>query len=322
MRITLTPPPWATHVLSDLSDWHRAPTSVEALEPWQVPDDARVEYAYRDATGALRADPDNPRSAENPWWPEARLFTGPAWRPHPLAAPPEDLPRGRTLRFRLESRHLGPRRRLIIYTPAGLEDAYLPVVYVQDGTGFFHNGRPQEVLEALLVEGRIAPAHLVFVEPRDRNVEYVFHEPFLAFFFEEVLSFVEEQVRCVQERHLLGVSLGGLAGATLAWRAPDLFQSVLGLSGAWTVHPGDTPPDPFRGREWITERVLTEASRDLRWYLGCGTLEWLRDPNRRLRDALLARGNVVRHEERSQGHTWGAWRQLLPEALLFALGRP
>jgi len=321
MRIELHPPPWATHVLSDLSDWHHAPTPVDALEPRIIPDDARFEYAYLDAAGRLRADPDNPRDAENPWWPAARLLTGPTWRPHPLATPPEDLPTGRTLRFRMDSRHVGPRRRVILYTPAGLDDAYLPVIFVQDGTGFFHHGRPHQVLEALLTAGKIAPAHLVLVEPRERDVEYTFNEPYLAFFVEELISFVEDEVRCVPERHLLGASLGGLVSATLALRAPDLFSTVLALSGAWTVHPEDNPPDPYHGREWITERILSDPPRDLRWYLGCGTLEWLRDPNRRLRDALAARGAEVRLDERTQGHTWGAWRSLLPEALLFALGR-
>jgi enterochelin esterase-like enzyme len=322
MRIDLTTPPWATHLLSDLTDWHHAPTPVKEIEPQILADDARFEYAWLDAAGTLRADPGNVRSAENPWWPEARLLTGPAWNPHPLAAPPEEHPKGRTLRFRLDSRHVGPRRRLILYTPAGLEDAYLPVIYVQDGTGFFHHGRPHRVLEALLVDGRVAPAHLALVEPRERDEEYVFNEPFLRFYLEELLPYVEDQVRTVPERHLLGASLGGLFSATLAWRAADLFSSVLALSGAWTVHPNDTPRDPYKGREWLTERVLADPPRDLRWYLGCGTLEWLRDPNRRLRDALVSQGATVRHEERTQGHTWGAWRSLLPEALLFALGRP
>ena len=320
MRIDLQPPPWATAILSDLTDWHRAPVPVAALEPFVLADDARFEYAYMNAEGQLRADPDNDRSAENPWWPEARLVTGPTWIPHPLATPPA-LPEGRTLRFRLDSRHLGPRRRMILYTPAGLEDAYLPVVYIQDGTGFFHHGQPHRVLEALLQEGSAAPAHLALVEPQERDLEYAFHEPFFAFFLEELLPFVEDQVRCIPERHLMGASLGGLVSATLAWRAADLFSTVMALSGAWTVHPDDDPPDAYSGREWITQRVLKDPPRDLRWYLGCGTLEWLRDPNRRLRDALTARGAVVLHQERTQGHTWGAWRQLLPEALVVALGR-
>ena len=321
MRIDFKPPPWATHVLSDLSDWHHAPTPVDSLEPEVVPDDARIEYAFMDADQRLRADPDNDRSAENPWWPEARVITGPFWRPHPLATPPQDLPMGKTLRFRLDSRHVGTRRRMIVYTPAGLEDAYLPVVYVQDGTGFFHHGQPHRVLEALIARGEVAPAHLVLVEPHERDTEYIFDEPYQAFFLEELLSFVEDQIRCVPQRHLLGASLGGLVSATLAWRAPDLFSTVMALSGAWTVHPDDDPKDPYKGREWITERVLADPPKDLRWYLGCGTLEWLRAPNSRLRDALVERGADVCHEERTQGHTWGAWRSLLPGALLFALGR-
>jgi len=321
LRVELTPPPAAAFLLSDLTDWHRAPVPVEDLDVLELPEDARVEYAWQDAAGRLLPDPANPHNAENPWWPEARVITGPAWRPHPLADPPDPLPHGRTLRLHLDSRHAGTRRRLIVYTPAGYEEAYLPMVLVQDGTGFFHHGRPHRVLEALLAAGRVMPAHLVLVEPRVREVEYAFHEPYLAFILEELLPFVEGQVRTASGHHLLGASLGGLVSALLGLRAPDLFRSVLALSGAWTVHPDDRPMDPYRGREWVAEQVSRGAAVSLRWYLGHGSLEWLRDPNRRLRDALRAAGAEVRHEERHQGHSWGAWRQLLPEALLFGLGR-
>ena len=50
----------------------------------------------------------------------------------------------------------------------------------------------------------------------------------------ELLPYIEDQVRTVPQRHLLGASLGGLFSGTLAWQAADLFSSVLSLSGAWT----------------------------------------------------------------------------------------
>jgi hypothetical protein len=40
MRIELTPPDWATHIQSDLTDWQRAPLPVEELAPFDLPDHA------------------------------------------------------------------------------------------------------------------------------------------------------------------------------------------------------------------------------------------------------------------------------------------
>ena len=76
MRIELQPPDWATHLLSDLTDWRKDPLPVSRLEPFTIPDDAYFEYAYRDQAGELRADPDNTAPRLNPWWPQACHIAG------------------------------------------------------------------------------------------------------------------------------------------------------------------------------------------------------------------------------------------------------
>jgi enterochelin esterase-like enzyme len=45
------------------------------------------------------------------------------------------------------------------------------------------------------------------------------------------------------------------------------------------------------------------------------------DSARRLRDALLRNGVEVRHVEVHQGHSWGHWRELLDDLLVFFYGR-
>ena len=39
MRIDPTPPAWATHLQSDLTDWQRAPVPSEEIAPFDIPDD-------------------------------------------------------------------------------------------------------------------------------------------------------------------------------------------------------------------------------------------------------------------------------------------
>ena len=113
-------------------------------------------------------------------------------------------------RGRLESRHLGERRRYTIYTPKGYEDTPLPTVYVQDGVAYYRYAKLQVVLEALLAEGHIRPAHLVFIEPVNRNIDYSFNEHYWAFVEDEVINEVENTVACDSERVALGASLGAL----------------------------------------------------------------------------------------------------------------
>jgi enterochelin esterase family protein len=57
------------------------------------------------------------------------------------------------------------------------------------------------------------------------------------------------------------------------------------------------------------------------WYLEVGTLEWLLAVNRRAAQALEERGANVVLRERSAGHNWTSWRNGIPDALRFALGR-
>ena len=40
MRVDLQPPAWATHLLSDLTDWQRAPLPAADVAPFDLPDDA------------------------------------------------------------------------------------------------------------------------------------------------------------------------------------------------------------------------------------------------------------------------------------------
>jgi enterochelin esterase-like enzyme len=57
----------------------------------------------------------------------------------------------------------------------------------------------------------------------------------------------------------------------------------------------------------------------VRWYLDCGTLEWLTESNRRLAEALREKNYEVEFQLRSAGHNWTNWRNGLAGALRFVL---
>ncbi len=318
MEVDLRPPDWATHLISDLHDWSRDPLPVTDLGPFELPDDAWFEYAWLDAEETPRADPAGV-SANNPWWDYACRLVGRDWREDPDVPASSTRTRHRLRGLRLDSRHLGPGRRVYLYSPAGA-DTPGPVLLVHDGKAFWHHGRCGPLADALLDAGRIRPAHLVFLQPESRTREYAFNPAHGAFVVDELLPRLALEMEIAGRPRLLGASLGALAAADLALARPGAFAAVGSLSGAFLMAPDDEPLDPFAGGEWLLRRLRAGDGRDLRWHLDCGTLEWLLPAHERLCAVLAGGGFDHRCVVRNVGHNWTGWRNALPGALCGLLG--
>ncbi len=323
MIVSIAVPSWATHLVSDLTDWKRSPVPVAAIHRFALPEDAYFEYAFLDATGTARPDPGNPWPPQNPWWDYARSLRGPAYQPDPIAEVGTARPSGQVLRAAIQSDTLGQHRRYLVYTPAGYAGEKLPLVLFQDGMAYYAWGKVPQVFDRLLAARQVRPAHLVFVPSRERAREYAFNPDYRHFLVAELLPAVEARLRCSGERITWGASLGGLLSAWLAWEHPALFQMVVAQSGAFHFPPDQGRIDPFQGGEWFLGTVASSAGlppRSLRWYLDCGTLEWFLASNRRLVKALRRQGFAVRFQTRAAGHNWVNWRNGLAGAFRCALG--
>ena len=320
MQIELRPPDWATHLLSDLTDWKKDPLPVDRLAPFDLPDDVYFEYAWQDSAGEPQPDPQNPGPRLNPWWEYACNITGPLYRPDPDAQADPARLRGRVLRLTLDSRILGQSRSLLVYSPPGLAEAALPHILFQDGKAYFGWGKAGQILDRLLATGVVGPAHLVFVPPVSRTKEYAFNTAYRDFLIHELLPFVEERAPCDGRRTAWGASLGGLLAAQLAWQEPDLFQTVVTQSGAFLFSEDMDLGNPFAGNESFLSEVSGSAAPPVRWQLQCGTLEWLLSSNRRLVAALAGKGSAAALVTRNAGHNWVNWRNGIPAGLRFALG--
>lgn len=321
MRLEVRVPDWARFVYSDFTDMHRAPHPVDARKVARfvldLPDDGRFEYAFVGGDGRVRADPERGASGSNPWYPEVTEVRGPGYRPHPLADPPAADPAWTVRRHKLGSRAFGADRRVVVASPPGARRP-LPVVVLHDGVAYQRLARAADVLAALVRQGRAPAAHLVFLEPADRLEEYAWDERFVRFVHDEVRPFVAEHYATGSGWWAMGASLGGLAAATLGLRAPADWTGVVAQGGAFLGSPEDRRHHGTE-RSWLAERLEAGAGAGLRWVLDVGTLDWLRPVNRRVRDALLARGADVTLAERPAGHNWGCWRDGLADALAAAL---
>lgn len=319
MELEVRVPTWAQAVISDLTDMHRSPHPVDARKvssfTLTLPEDVRFEYAFIDADGSVRADPERGATGENPWYRELTEVRGPDYVPHPLADPPASD--ARPARHRLDSKSFGETRRVSVVTPVDAAGP-LPVVVLHDGVAYQRLARTVDVLAELVRRGRARPALLVFVEPGDRTIEYAWDERHLAFVEDEVRALVRERYPVGDEWWAMGASLGGLAAATLALRDPSAWTGVVAQGGAFLGSPED-PRHHGVEHAWVADRVEAGAGDELRWVLDVGRLDWLASVNHRVRDGLRDRGVEVAFTERSAGHNWRCWRDGLPEALAAAL---
>jgi enterochelin esterase-like enzyme len=318
MNVTVAIPSWAKFIVSDFTDMDRSPQAVSS-DSWtfELPDNAYFEYGFLDAEGKLHPDPNNPVRAENPWFPTSSAILAPNYKPD-VHANPTVKAEGRVLRPRLESKHLQQTRRMIVYTPKGFENQALPAVYVQDGVAYYRIAKLAEVFGHLLQEHLIRPAHLVFIEPIDRYVEYRFNPAYRAFTIDELVPLIDKELQTTSERIAMGASLGGLMSATLALEHPELFQTVIAQSGAFLGSPEEL--DFYKGKSsWILETLQQRERLPIRWYTETGTIEWLTDINRKIHDVLLQKKYDHIYTERNAGHNWTNWRNGLSSALQFAL---
>jgi enterochelin esterase-like enzyme len=318
MKVTITIPSWAKFIVSDFTDMDRSPQPVsESTVSFELPDDAYFEYAFLDADSVMKPDPNNPVKAENPWFPNASAILAPDYKPD-VYANPSGKAEGRVLRPRIESSFLKQTRRMIVYTPKGYENQALPTVYVQDGVAYYRIAKLAEVLEHLLQESLVRPAHLIFIEPIDRLLDYRFNTNYRAFITDELVPLIDKELQTTSERIAMGASLGGLVSATLALEHPDLFQTVITQSGAFLGSP--TELDFYKGNSsWVLETLRSSELLPLRWYTETGTIEWLTNINRKLHDMLEQKNYNHVYAERNAGHNWVNWRNGLGNALKFAL---
>jgi enterochelin esterase-like enzyme len=141
------------------------------------------------------------------------------------------------------------------------------------------------------------------------------HGPYESYIMDELLPTIERTypIRSGAQRAIGGLSMGGFAALNAAFRYPDLFSRVAGLSPAFFVSP---PAD----RAWIYSGghdLLTLATEEQYWYpprvfLGYGDSDfsWVRQATGELANRLNARGNDVQPLVVSGGHDVGTWRQL------------
>ncbi|MGW1373480.1 enterochelin esterase [Streptomyces sp. NPDC002446] len=268
-----------------------------------------------------RADPYNSRTLPRRWGGEPVPYAELPGAPDAVGWEPRTgVERGTVRECDVASRHLGGRRRVWLYEPAGAvrgQAADLPVLVLLDGEHWQPRLGVAHLLDNLIADGRIPPLAAVLPESVDagrRWAEMTCRPEFVAFLGEELLPWVAKRLPVTGDPArtvVAGQSLGGLTAAYAAFSAPHRFGNVLAQSGSFWWPDG---PEA----EWLTGRIAASPRLPVRFWLSFGEQEWVALPAaRRLRDTLAAAGyDDAVYREFNGGHDYLCWRTELADGLV------
>jgi enterochelin esterase-like enzyme len=197
----------------------------------------------------------------------------------------EGIPHGRLQMVEYDSKSVGTRRKMNVYTPPGYNGTQrFPVLYLMHGIGgdeneWAHYAVPDIILDNLLADGKATPIILVMPNGRasveDRPPRNLFSpEQSKAFanfekdLFGDVIPTIDARFATLADRGhrgLAGLSMGGGQALNFGLSHLDAFAWV----GAFSPAPDTKPPDQL-----IADPAAARAQLKLLW-LSCGNRDGL-----------------------------------------------
>ena len=263
-------------------------------------------------------DPQN--SAVKPQrWPGASILHVPASPPAPWDL--QDLPHGTIHEHTYKSKALDRFRRILVYTPPGVESAgRLPVLYLSHGysdneaTWTVH-GKAHWIMDSLIASKKAVPMILVmpdghalppgaagFSEYGPTNSAALCRE-----LVEDIIPLVERTYKVAarpRARAFAGLSMGGHHALTVALNHHDKFGWIGAFSSA--PPPTNTVAAGLNGANAV--------NRDLKlFWIACGKKDFLLQRNREFTALLTDKGIHYEFVETEGDHSWPVWRRYLTE---------
>jgi enterochelin esterase family protein len=221
----------------------------------------------------------------------------------------------------LRSSLLGYDIQYRVYLPAGYDRlSRLPVVYVTDGHEYAdeQKGAMIRVLDNLIGKGIIRPVIAVFIDPREpgnpgnnrRMKEYTGNSRFVNSICRELVPRIDSIYKTdplAGSRMILGTSLGGWNAAVFGFMHPEVFGCIAIHSPAFD--------------DKIIRQYKESPLLPLKIYMSTGVIHDTEDRARAMRDVLEKKGYPLKYTEVSQGHSWGNWKGLIDEPLIWVFAK-
>ncbi len=227
----------------------------------------------------------------------------------------DGVPHGRIETVEYDSKSVGTRRRLLVYTPPDYDPAKrYPVLYLLHGIGgtereWADNGAPGAILDNLYAEKRLVPMIVVMPNGRaqkdDRATGNVFATaPAFGEFDKDLLGsvipWVDARYPTLADRDhraLAGLSMGGGQSLDFGLAHPETFAWVGGFSSAPNTFPPERlVPDPEKAK---TLKLL---------WVSCGDQDGLMDIGQGVHRYLKAKGVPHVWHVDSGAHAWPVWK--------------
>jgi len=236
----------------------------------------------------------------------------------------QDVPHGSVHLHQYESKAVGTRRELVVYTPPGYESGEhtFPLLILQHGSGdnqraWVEHGKAHWILDNLIASGKAVPMVMVMLDghplglvPREDVAKRM--EAFGVFekeLFTEALPLVEKLYRVEKsgaQRGLAGLSMGGSQALHIGLTNTD----KLGWIGAFSTAPSSTES----AQQLVSDPDKLNSNLKLLW-IACGKNDFLIQRNEQFLQMLSDKG--VKHTGvLTEGdHSWPVWRRYLADFL-------
>jgi len=244
-----------------------SPQAPSRSEDDGTPRPAPNRRARRGFGGPIELNPDDKPAFDDP--------------PADFRARRDDVPRGTLEMIQYDSKSVGTRRNMNVYTPPGYStDQKYPVLYLLHGIGGDETEwqrlcSPEVILDNLIADGKAKPMIVVMPNGRaqknDRAEGNVFatapaFEKFETDLLEDVIPAIEARYSVIKDREhraLAGLSMGGGQSLNFGLAHLETFAWVGGFSSAPnTRSPAELVPDPGKAREKLKLLWLSCGRRD------------------------------------------------------------
>ena len=230
----------------------------------------------------------------------------------------EDIPHGKLEMIEYDSKTVGTKRRMQVYTPPGYtKETQYPVLYLLHGIGgdeteWQRFAQPETLLDNLIAHGKAVPMIIVMPNGRAQKDDRAHGDimaaaPAFAVFerdlLDDVIPTIESRYSIQKDREhraLAGLSMGGGQSLNFGLGHLDQFAWVGGFSSAPnTRKPAELLPDPSAAKQ-LKLLWLSCGSKDGLIQISQGVHAYLKEKN------LPHIWHVASH-----GHDAPEWKQAL-----------
>ncbi len=277
---------------------------------------------------------------------EYSVLEMPDTKPRVWTLKDDNVPSGKVKELVFYSEILDMNRKIWVYTPPNFtkngNKYHFLVIF--DGKAFLDFTHPPIMFDNLIAKNKIPPLVAVFIHNYSgfqRGKDLDCYPPFADFIAKELVSWTKENYHISSdpdESVLMGSSSGALAAAFIGYKYPETFRKILSQSGFYGWSPGNIffqrllnyygkdyvrwwNKEDEKENYWLIKQLLRSEKLPLKFYVNVGSLETRTMPSvHRFRNMLQDKGYTHNYEEYPGGHEYIAWREHLPEGLIYLIG--